>query len=450
MGSRGRLASDRWGSIALTMWTLAAAGTVGAAEPGYELTVGVGETDNLTRGPDGPSATILMEGLDLSWHDQRPRVSTDVDADLQYLTYIPRTYHSEVVGNFLGNLRATLAPQLLFWDFSDNFGQGRIDPLTAVSPLNRENINYFNTGPELLVPLSATNLLDIDTHYGNVSYQTSDLNSSRYSARLGLIHQLSPQATVSLNGTDERVNFKDDLGNPDYSRQDAFVRFDGHSNRTTIGVDLGYSKLRDPLASGGEVLARLQVSRKLSASSTVALSVGHQYSDAADAFLLGQTIGGANLATQTTTQTGAPFKSTYETLAWNFQRNRTGFGLSVAQYKEVYQDLATANDTRTQANAHISRLLSPTLTVGIGEDYFHQVFQSVDATATENDTDAQLTWHVSRSVSLMLDVLHANRHSNVAGTDFTENLVWLTVGYGRPAQVPPGPVTPPLPNQKPY
>jgi hypothetical protein len=450
MSSGGRLASDRWGSIALAAFVaLAGAGRVAATEPGYELTLGVGESDNVARVPGGPSSTIVMEGAEVTWHDQRPRLNADVDGDLQYLTYFPRDFHSQVVGNFLGDLRATAIPQLLYWDLSDNFGQGRIDPLAPVSPLNLENINYFNTGPELLVPLSATNILDVAAHFSNVNYQRSPLNNNRYDGKVAFVHELSQQSSLSLNVTDERVDFKDTVLNQDYSRQDAFVRFDTRSARTTIGIDLGYSRLQNPLEPSSGVLARAQLSRKLSASSTLALSGGRQYSDAASAFLLGQALGGANLATQTSTQSSAPFTSDYGSLAWNFQRNRTGLGLGVTEYKDSYQPLQSAeNDRRTQLDGHFSRTLSPTLTALLQDQYFRQVFEELSDTATENDVNLQLIWRASRQLSVTLDLAHSNRHSNIANTEFTENRVWLTLGYGRPAQTPPGPPTPRLPNQK--
>jgi Putative beta-barrel porin 2 len=454
MGSREWVgAAHRRGSMALAAFVtfLAAAPGSNATQPGYDITLGVGESNNIARLPSGgKSDTIGMEGADFTWHDQRPRLDTDIDADLQHLSYFNHTFSDEVIGNFLGEVRATLAKQLLFWDASDNFGQGRINPLAAVTPANRENINYLSTGPELMLPLAADTLVDVTTHYAKVIYQSSPLDSTRISGRIGLVRRISSDSSVSLNVSDERVNFKDDVANPDYAHEDAFVRYDGRGGRTVIRADLGFSKLRERLSPASGVLARLELSRKVSASSTVALSFGHQYSDAANTFVLGQTIGGANLSTQTTTQTGAPFTSNYGTLAWNYQRRRTGFGISASEYKETYLQSTTLNDNRLEIDAHVSRQLMPTLQFVLGEQYFHQKFQSISATSTETMTDAQLTWRAGRHISVMLDLNRANRHSSIAATGYTENRAWLIVGYGRQAQVPTGPATPPLPGKSLY
>jgi hypothetical protein len=50
-------------------------------------------------------------------------------------------------------------------------------------------------------------------------------------------------------------------------------------------------------------------------------------------------------------------------------------------------------------------------------------------------------------VSFSLDYALSKRHSDIPGTDFTEHRIFLSVGYGREAQVPPGPATPPLPGR---
>jgi hypothetical protein len=424
-------------------------GANAAGQPGYEISVGVGRSDNIARVPNGAGSTLLTQGIDFTWHDQRPRFNTDIDADLQYINYFPRDFHSEVIGNFLGALNAALVPDLLYWDVADNFGQGRLDPLTPASPLNRENINYFNTGPDLRVPLLGNNFFALSAQYGNVTYQTSTLDSTRYGGRIAFIHLISQRSAVSLNVSDQRINYRD-VQFPDYSTQDVFARLDSRGLRTTLTVDLGYSRLSSSQFPDNGVLARLELSRKISGSSTVAFSVGHQFSDSASAFVLSQTVSGPNLATQGGTQTGVPFKSDYGTVGWNFQRNRTSFGLDASVYKETYLQQSSLDDTRILFDAHFSRLLSPTLTVTLADQFYRQNFTNLDQHASENDINAQLAWRASRRVTLTAVVTHAGRNSNIPNTDFTENRVWFSLSYGRLAPLPPGPATPRLPDQRRY
>lgn len=422
-----------------------------ASAPGYEISVGVIETDNVQRLPSGgTSDTILEQEINFTWHDQRPRLNTDIDADLSHLTYVPHTFSDEVIGNFIGKTRLAVVPQYLFWNFADNFGQGSANPTQAITPENRENINYFSTGPETLLPLGGQNLLDLKAAYGKVTYQKSPFDNSRVSGGLGLIHELSARTEVSLNLSDERVNYSNDTSNPDYSTQQAFVHFDARANRTTLGVDVGYGRLVDPSFSNGTVTARLELSRKVSASSTISLSFGREYSDAAAAFQISQVLNGANLNTQQSVQTGGPFTMIYETAAWNFARNRTKFGVTFSHFKDDYVENTTFNDTRTLVDANVSRQLTPAVQVALSEDYYRQSFENIPGNSNQTITDLKLTWQLARRLSASVDYAFTRRQSEIGSTGFSENRLWLSIGYGRPAAVPPGVAAPPLPHSVTY
>ena len=419
------------------------------AEPGYELSVGVAQTDNVARTPTNTkSDTILTEGIDFIWHDLRPRLDADVDADLNYLQYLNHTYGSQVLGNFIGQARAVAVPDVFFWKIADNFGQNRIDPLAAISPGNRENINYFSTGPQLMLPLGATTFLQVSADYGNVKYQVSPLDNQREDAGIALLRKLSQSSFVSLNLRDEHVGYSDDVANINYNRQDAFVRYDSQGARTRIGIDLGYSKLHDRISPVSTFLGRLEVSRNLSAFSSITLSVGREYSDSSDEFRLSQTLTGVNNTNiQSAAQSGAPFTTNHAQAAWNFQRARTGFGFSVEAFKDTYQQPSVLDENRLQAEVHASRRLTPNLEVRLIENYFHQHFLDIPGTATETTSEAQLVWRAGRRLSVIVDFSRSNRHSESAATNFTENRGWVRIAYGRPAVLPSGPTTPPLPSQ---
>jgi Putative beta-barrel porin 2 len=426
---------------------LAAAPAIRASNLGYEITVGAAESDNIYLTPsDHKSDTILNQGVDLTWHEQQSRLTADVDGDLSYLEYLNHTFSDELIGNFLGNARLTVVPDLLFWDFGDNFGQGRTNPIAQITPANRENINYATTGPEMVVPLGGENSLDVNAKYSKVTYQKSPLDSDRVSGGIGFLHRLSVASTLSLNVNDEHTVYSNDIVNQDYTRQDAFVRYDVKGLRTTLAIDLGYSRLRDNLSPESGVLARLEATRKLSTSMSLSVILSHQFSDAADSFRLSQTLGGANLNTQTGIQSGAPFTSDMADVTWAFQKQRTGFGVEATYFKDTYQQPSTNDDKRTQLNAHVTRQITPRVSASLSEQYLREDFTSMIGSFTETSSEAQLKWLPGRHLTVTLDYSHNIRHSDLGGTDFTENRIWLTLGWGRPAKIPPGPPIRALPS----
>ena len=440
----------RAGALALlAMTALAGSRVAQAAAPGYEVQVGVIESDNIQRLPTGGSnETIGIEELAFNWHEKRPWLDADIDADVSHLDYFPRTYSDEFIGNFLGAVKLNLAPDLLSWDVADNFGQAPLAPLAPITPNNIENINYFSTGPTLSLPLGRMTQLDVTGQYGRVDYQHSPLDNTRLTGAVGLLHELSPISSISINAREESIRFADDLLNPDYRRQEAFARFDTKGSRTELGVDLGYGRLIMPGVRDDIPLARLDLSRRVSASSTIGLALGHDYSDGADSFRLVQAVQGATLNTLPILEVGAPFVSNYATLAWNFRRARTTLDFSASYFRDRYQTDTTLNNERTVATALAARQITPVLQLALTEDVVRWQFTSEGEGATTTDTALQLTWRAGSRLSVFLAYYLAKGSGNVPGFQYTENRVWLSIGYGRAAEVPPGPAPLRLPGRQ--
>jgi Putative beta-barrel porin 2 len=443
--------------VPVTLAVLVYASSSRATEPGYQISAGVIETDNVQLAPGGTRDTIIEQEGSLIWHEQRPVFSADVDADLSHLTYVPRTFSDQVIGNFIGSARVAAIPQYLFWNISDNFGQGLTDPTAAASPSNRENINLFSTGPQALLPLSSVDIVDLNGTYGRGNYQHSPLNYQSFGGGAGLIHLLSASAELSVNLHDQRTDYANTTANSDFNLQEAFVHFDVKGRRTSLGIDGGYDRISGfgaasgsgafsgSGASAGSALGRIQLSRKISASSSISFSAGRQYSEAGGAFQMSQVLGGANLNTQQSVQVGGPFTMTFVTAGWNFQRNRTEFGVEVAHFKDSYVENATFDDNRTSVDAHVSRRLTPTVRVGLTETLYRQTFENQTGNSTYSTSDARVTWQMSRRLSMAFAYSLARRTSDVPGGGFTENRVWVSIGYGRAPEAPTGPPAPPLP-----
>ena len=421
------------------------------ADSAWSVSAGLGETDNIRLTPtDKQSDTIGEVGGDIVWHEQRRTFSADVTGDLTYLDYLHHYYSSEVAGNLLGNLQYTLVPQVLRWTLSDNFGQGVIDPLTAVTPSNREYINYLSTGPDLTLPLNELNALLLDVRYSNIKYQKSPLSNNRYSANAGLRHQLSAGTAISFNVRDELIRFDNSQLNPDFDQQSAYLRFDASGLRTRLEVELGLDRLKQRTGTVSGALARLEATRQLSPSASLVFTVGHEFSDAGEDFRTLQALGGGAgpaLATQPVQPTADPFTNNYGTLEWNYHRNRTTFGLGGGYYKATYQMSQSQglNENRLTVDAHASRHLTPTLEASLLAYFERDNFYSVLGNSNITTVTGLLTWRASRMVSIVVEYDHARRESELRTTDYIDNRGWLKLRYGRSLDRPPGGVIPPPP-----
>jgi len=102
-------------------------------------------------------------------------------------------------------LPAAPVPQLLYWDVSDNFGQTRLSPLAAITPANRENVNYVSTGPDLTIGALGSTELGIAGRYAKATYQKSPLDNERISGTIALVRHFTLASAISLNVLDGRI-----------------------------------------------------------------------------------------------------------------------------------------------------------------------------------------------------------------------------------------------------
>ena len=413
----------------------------------YDVLAGLGETDNVRLTPtDKRSDTIATVGFDLTWRERRRTLDADVTADVEYLDFLRHSYSGEVIGNVLANLHLILIPQVLRWSFNENFGQTNIDPVAATTPNNRENINNFSTGPDLTLPLGATDALLVDARYSNVNYQVSQLSSNRYSAGVGARHELSASSGISLNAEDELIRFDDSQANPDYDQQEAYFRYDATGARTRLSLDAGYTRLKLQTEQVGGFLARLELTRQLTPSQTLTFTAGHDYSDAGNEFLLLQALGGANLATQAIGASSSPFKQNYVTVGWGFQARRTGFGVDAGHFKLSYVESNLLDEQRTTAGAHVTRRLTPRVEAGLYVSYLKEEFRNLGGgNYNQLDTTAQVTYRVNTKLTIDVELARTRRDSDLTSTTYTDDRAWLKIKYGRALPPPTAPIVPPLP-----
>ena len=406
-----------------------------ASDLAYELEGGVGHSDNITRvATDEQSDTIAKAGLKFSFGQITKRTQMDLIGDLGYFEYLDNTYDSEVLGNFIGNARLGIVPDRFEWMVSDNYGQVLSDPFAPVTPDNRENINYFRTGPDLILAFGSRNRLTLGARYANTVYEDSQFDSDGYAGEIALAHLLSAASSLSFHARAQQIDYDADVLNADYDQTDAFVTYSTSGARTHLDVDLGYTQMDRDAAADKEdgVLARLSVSRRVSPASTATLSAGHEFQNSAGAFAATQGGGAASdLSAIPGRQTAQPFTSDYATLGWNFSRVRTGFSINASFNEQTYKDAPELDQQITLISTQVSRALSQRTTVSLHGAYSQGDFEQTNADYKDSNAGLRFNWRLSRAWSLnaTYDYFHRSTDAPIGGYD--ENRYWLSIVYGR-------------------
>jgi len=415
-------------------------------ESGYHLKAGIGYTDNVGRTPDDAQGSVLRTaGFDVTLLKKTRSLDVDVNGDVDWLDYLDHSFKSQIVGNFTGLASVSLLPQRLLWNFADNFGQGRIDPLAASTPANRENVNYFTTGPDLLLGLTSQSHLLFSGRYSKVNYEESPADNNRVLALAGLVHDLA-SGSVALDVQRESIRFSDsDPTNQDYDRDQAYAHYEVSGGRTRLAADAGYSRLQRLGVSQNGIIARLELSHRLSPSSILVVATGRDNSDAANSLRLSQTLTPPSLEPQSTLQTSDPFNSTYGLLEWNFNRHRTQFGFSLTRFEEAYARLTDQDRTRTIAGVDLTRDIARSLHFTLRGTYEKDDFKHIVGDYRESGASAVLRRDFGRRLGVNLEYQYFSRGSEIPGGGYNESRGWLFVTYGREAvrsnsSVPPLPI----------
>jgi hypothetical protein len=420
-------------AAALAAMTVTAAG---AAELEYGVEAGVGTSDNIRRVPTGEeSETILTTGVDLALLREEGKLHADVNLDLSYLDYQDSSYDGEVTGMANADLRFLFVPGRFEWSLTDSFGQSQLDPFAAVTPDNRENVNYLTTGPDLTLRLGSAGSLTIFGRYSATQFEESSFDDDRLLGGLSFGREFSARSSLSLNATVERVEFDDQTAGSDYDRQSAFLRYDARGARTTIGAEAGYTEIHDNGATNSSPLFELDVTRNLSERSTLSLRGGIRSSDAASALRDGNITGGGIPGRPAQVSTTDTFETRHAALGWQFSAQRTRFELSAGNEEDRYDSATQLDRDRRYYRASVSRQVTPRFDVRLTASLLSSDYDTAGQGDDETQYGAYFTWNVSGRLYLLLDAEHFSRDSSNLLSEFDETraflrLAWRSVGGG--------------------
>lgn len=410
---------------ALGLWVLPASADVEIA-----VEAGLGYSDNVTRATTAPvEETIATAGLDLEVNHDRNRFDAEVALSLDYFHYLDDTYDSEIVGTANADLRFALIPGRFNWRLQDSFGQVVGDPFAPVTPENRENINYISTGPDLLLNVGQAGRLRLFGLYSLTDYERSDLDGDRTLAGVSFLRGLSSASEFGLNAVTETIRY-DASDALEYERRSVFLSYQRDAGRTNLTSELGYIWQEPAVGEdSGGALVRISLARELTASSSLSLTLGTQFTDAADALRSSLDGGGGGGLGQQYTAVAEPFENQFASVAWTYVRNRTSLNLGGGIRKDDYETLDLFDRTSTHFDASVVRRISPRLSAGISASLLEDDFDATGFTAEELRVGATLDWQLGRTVFLGLSYDRFDRDGDDSLGTYEENRAFLRLTY---------------------
>lgn len=403
-----------------------------SAEVDYGLRIGATRSDNVHRTASAEvDDTFWFAGfvLDLS-HNSR-MIDLKIDSDLEYQSYVDDTFDDDVVGAFSGELIVNLVPKVLTWVVRDNFGQIQGDPFAALTPDSREDFNSFATGPELQIRLGRVTGLNIGALYTNNQYEVRDIDHEVFGAQVGLIRSLSPNRSVSLNISSDRIEFDNTDLNSNYDRQSAFFNFSSEMSRGSISINAGVNEIHDRGESANGFFGGFSMTRQLSSRSNLRFSYDQRFSDSGDIFNRLQEPGAGFGDIRDITGTGDPFENKRLRLAYDLDYANGSFYVSIDFNEDDFMTENTLNQKRTGVRAGLFRSMGSGWAVRLDFDFSQNEFDAADREDDFKNITIGVQKQVTRTLSLDLAYIRSERESNVASAEYIENSIALTISYAK-------------------
>jgi len=413
------------------------------------VNAGVGETDNVLRSPkDGKSQSLALVGADFDMRRASRTLDAEMTGDFSYVDYLQGAFKSTLFGRLDGTAGWQLVPEVLRWSVEDSFGQSQLDPLTAITPGNIENVNVVATGPDLVLRPFQSWFVKLAARYAYATYETNPYDNRRILGDAAIGRDLSVASKVSLKIDYQRIEFQNTTVNTDYDRRNFYAEYDLRGARTELTADLGASQAQRAEAPaaipGGRPriirsssstswdttpFARLRVIRALSAASTLQLTVGRQYTDVGDSFQGLQNGASGRILVAPAAGTTSNYLDQYVNALWTTQFSRTSLDVSGTYGRNTYLAAHIFDVDRASFQVRLVRRLTSVLTGEVSASAYREHYFEQGVADNSYQESLALSYRPARRLEVKLRYDHESRIATGGAFGFAENRALLTVGY---------------------
>lgn len=401
-----------------------------ALEYGGSLRVGVGLTDNVARTPvNNIDETLAIVGFDFDAQEDTNRVDLNLRSSFDYVEYLDNTFESEVIGGLAGTALITLIDERLQWLIQENFGQQLFDPLQPDRPGNREDINFFTTGPTATLFFGSRNFLNLDARYSRVTYELQPSDNKRVSGAIELGRTVGRDTSLSVNVQGERIEFDDRENLQPIDGYAVFLRYAKTGLRNTVSIDLGYNGIESSGVEGDGVLFEASWTRETSANGLLTMVGGSKYSDQGNIFRLLQNIAISIADVNDLPDTSDPFLNYYYAVTYRLEQARYTIDVNGSWSQEDYKGQNGLDRDLYFGNFFLQREVSRTVFSALRVRFQRRDFKYIDRRDDDLTLGILVGYRFTPRFDLTLEYQHFQRNSIDLNADFTENRVFLTATY---------------------
>lgn len=411
---------------ALIICPVLVAGSAAAAEYGWSLEAGVGHTDNAAQEKTGTveDTLIAVGGAVSAVHESR-RMEFSLEGSASQVKYVDDTYGDDFVASAFGRAVIGIVPKRFTWTFQDQVGQVSRSLSGTDTPDNRQFVNVFSTGPDILLrPASGDTEFGLAARFQDTRFEFEDgVDEQRGNVSARLLKRLSQRSHWGLVIDASKVDYKLDT-TPDYDQQEVYLQLESGRARHTFSIDAGAVRVDEASGANINPLVRAALTRQMRAGWSATVSAGTEVRSTGDRFVEDAT---DNSSTGYVVITGLPSETLYGSLSLRSDRTRASFGSSLTFTQDDFPGDPTLDRDYWTLALEGSYRMSPVLSA-TGRVHFDR-YEFQGSTDDRMRVSLGLDWQAGRRLFVGFGYRLRIADGTASFGEYTENLVFATLAY---------------------
>lgn len=419
----------RFLSLTIPSLMLLAVSSVHANEIDYTTTFSITSYENILR-VENPQSDELAKSISIGaqWSENTINFVATVNAGIESTRFSNEVEGDRNDGNLNANLLWILSPNRYEWMLSDIYTQTAIDPRLPESPLNRQYINAFSTGPNFKWRIAKTTHIELLPRIEDYRFENKLLNNQRANTRLEWFQTPSVSTQYGADLFYETINYtSSQLQESDYEQMEVNLNFNNIRKNHSIEASTGITRIETTgYQSDNETQYRLYLNNQRTRTSSIAFSAGKTVTDTSRTVI--ESAVESSIAVTTSSDI---FTNEYITLEYNKNYRSFDINLELEKREEDYftQDFldrnADSGSLGIQWNNTNNSLFRLNLIV---TDYDYPL---VENGRIDEDESASLEYVYRTNSNLIyrISVLDIQRESTAVDESFEDKVMMFSITY---------------------
>lgn len=227
--------------VVLVLSLLAAPAYAFQIQPG--VGVGVEVTDNAAQdNVNEIDETITTAYVGLNASINSGSLVFSADTSLSARQYRDNTFEDDEYFRLNTSADWSVFNRSLVWRMRDYFTQQRLDTLDTATPDNLQDTNVFTFGPDLTLPVSKRQTLNIFPQYRRFYYEISNADNEQAALSFNWIYHMLPTVNLALVANVTDVDYRA-MGLPGYTASNYGIELSGKRSRSEYSLNLGITDI---------------------------------------------------------------------------------------------------------------------------------------------------------------------------------------------------------------